>query len=195
MHAEPTMPPPGQVTQWLTRLREGDDDALEHLVPLLYDELRRMARQQLRNERPGHTLNPTALVNEVYLKLAGQRQIEAGHRTQFMAVAGNTMRRILVDYARTKKRLKRGGGQQAVPLHEAESFLTDREADEVLALDAALDRLAAVNERACRVVQYRFYSGLTLDETADVLGGSVKTVQRDWLTARAWLRNEVMQEL
>ena len=94
------MPAPGQVTLWLTRLREGDADALEHLMPLLYDELRRMARQQLRNERPGHTLNPTALVNEVYLKLVQQRQIEAGHRTQFMAVASTTMRRILVDYAR-----------------------------------------------------------------------------------------------
>ena len=189
------MPAPGQVTQWLTRLREGDDDALEHLVPLLYDELRLMARRQLRNERPGHTLNPTALVNEVYLKLAGQRQIEARHRTQFMAVASNTMRRILVDYARTKKRLKRGGGQQPVSLDEAEAFLTDQEADEVLALDEALGRLAALHERACQVVQYRFYSGLTLDETADVLGVSAKTVQRDWLTARAWLRNEVAQEL
>ena len=186
---------PGQVTQWLTRLREGDDEALEHLVPLLYDELRGMARWQLRNERPGHTLNPTALVNEVYLKLVQQRQIEAGHRTQFMAVASNTMRRILVDYARTKKRLKRGGGQQPVSLDEAEPFLTDQEAGEVLALDEALERLAALNERACQVVQYRFYSGLTHDETADVLGVSAKTVQRDWLTARAWLRNEVAQEL
>lgn len=186
---------PGQVTQWLTRLGEGDEDALEHLVPLLYDELRRMARQQLRNERPGHTLNPTALVNEVYLKLVQQRQIEAGHRTQFMAVASNTMRRILVDYARMKKRLKRGGDRQPVPLDEAEPFLTDQEADEVLALDEALERLTAVNERASQVVQYRFYSGLTLDETADVLGVSVKTVQRAWLTARAWLRNEVTREL
>ena len=186
---------PGQITQWLTRLREGDEDALEHLMPLLYDELRRMARQQLRYERPGHTLNPTALVNEVYLKLVQQRQIEAGHRTQFLAVASNTMRRILVDYARTKKRFKRGGGQQPVPLDEAEPFLTDQEADEVLALDEALERLAAVNERAGQVVHYRFYSGLSLDETAQVLGVSVKTVQRDWITARAWLRKEIAHEL
>ena len=189
------MPAPGQVTQWLTRLREGDEDALEHLMPLLYDELRRMARQQLRYERPGHTLNPTALVNEVYLKLIQQRQIEAGHRTQFLAIASHTMRRILVDYARAKKRFKRGGGQQPVSLREAESFLTDQEADEVLALDEALERLAAVNERAGQVVQFRFYSGLSVEETADVLGVSIKTVQRDWLTARAWLRKEIERDL
>lgn len=186
---------PGQVTQWLMRLREGDEAALEHLMPMLYDELRAMARQQLRYERPGHTLNPTALVNEVYLKLVEQRQIQAGHRTQFLAVASRTMRRILVDYARTRKRLKRGGGQQALPLEEGTVFLSDREADEVLALDEALDRLADVNERASRAVQYRFYSGLTLKETAQVLEVSVKTVQRDWLTARAWLRKEVAADL
>ena len=185
---------PGQVTQWLTRLRDGDEAALEGLMPLLYDELRAMARQQLRNERPGHTLNPTALVNEVYLKLVQQRQIQAAHRTQFFAVAGRTMRRILVDYARTKKRLKRGGGRKSIPLEEVDPFLSDEEADEVLALDEALDRLMTANERASRVVQYRFYSGLTLEETAQVLEVSVKTVQRDWLTARAWLRKEISHE-
>ena len=186
---------PGQVTQWLTRLHDGDEAALEGLMPLLYDELRTMARLQLRHERADHTLNPTALVNEVYLKLVQQQQIQAPHRTQFLAVASRTMRRILVDYARTKKRLKRGGGQQALPLDEVEAFLTDQEADEVLALDEALDRLAAVNGRASQVVQYRFYSGLTLEETADVLDVSIKTVQRDWLTARAWLRKEIAQDI
>lgn len=186
---------PGQITRWLVRLREGDEAALERLMPLLYDELRGMARLQLRHERRSHTLNPTALVNEVYLKLVQQQQIQAEHRTQFLAVASRTMRRILVDYARTRKRLKRGGGQHPVPLDDVEAFLTDQEADEVLALDDALDRLASVNERASRVVQYRFYSGLTLDETADVLAVSVKTVQRDWLTARAWLRKEVAADL
>ncbi len=186
---------PGQVTQWLVRLREGDEAALEHLMPMLYDELRVMARLHLRNERSGHTLNPTALVNEVYLKLVDQRQIQAAHRTQFLAVASRTMRRILVDYARTKKRLKRGGGRHPVPLDEVGAFLSNQEADEVLALDEALDRLAGVKERAAQVVQYRFYSGLTLDETAEVLGVSAKTVQRDWLVARAWLRREVAAEL
>ncbi len=189
------MPAPGQVTQWLTRLRDGDEAALEGLMPLLYDELRAMARQQLRNERPGHTLNPTALVNEVYLKLVQQRQIQAAHRTQFLAVASRTMRRILVDYARTKKRFKRGSGQKPIPLEEVGPFLTNEEADEVLALDEVLDRLAEMNERASQVVQYRFYSGLTLEETAEVLDVSAKTVQRDWLVARAWLRKEVAADL
>jgi RNA polymerase sigma factor (TIGR02999 family) len=187
---------PGQITQWLTRLHEGDETALEHLMPLLYDELRTMARLHLRNERCGHTLNPTALVHEAYLKLIQQQQIQAEHRTQFLAVASNTMRRILVDYARMKKRLKRGGDVQPLPLDEDDAaFLSDQEADEVLALDGALERLAAVNERASQVVQYRFYSGLTLDETAAVLDVSTKTVQRDWLTARAWLRKEVAADL
>ncbi len=191
VRTERIMLAPGQVTLWLTRLREGDEEALESLMPLLYDELRRTARQQLRYERPGHTLNPTALVNEAYLRLVQQKQIDAGHRTQFLAIASRTMRRILVDYARAKKRLKRGSGQQPVSLDEAEAFLTDQEADEVLALDEALERLAAVNERAGQVVQFRFYSGLSIEETAAVLGVSIKTVQRDWFTARAWLRKEI----
>jgi RNA polymerase sigma factor (TIGR02999 family) len=186
---------PGEVTQWLARLHDGDDSALEHLMGLLYDELRAMARQQLRRERPGHTLNPTALVNEVYLKLIQQRRIHASYRTQFMAIASHSMRRILVDYARTKKRLKRGAGEQPVPIEDVAEFLADREADEVLALDDALERLASINQRAAEVVNYRFYSGLTMEETADMLQVSVKTVQRDWLTARAWLRKEVAQDL
>ncbi len=186
---------PGQITQWLKRLREGDEAALEHLVPLLYDELRQLARRQLRNERPGHTLNPTALVNEAFLRLVQQRQIKAAVRTQFLAIAGRTMWRILVNYARDKKRLKRGGGHRPIPLDEADRFLTDQEADEVLALDEALDRLTKVNPRGSEVVRCRFYSGLSLEETAEVLGVSVKTVQRDWIAARAWLRREVSSDL
>ncbi len=186
---------PGEVTQWLERLRDGDDNALERLMALMYDELRALGRRQLRREHVGHTLNPTALVNEVYLKLIQQRQIQAGHRAEFLAIASRTMRRVLVDYARTKKRIKRGGGERPIPLDEVEAFLPDREADEVLALDEALDRLAAVNERAAQVVNYRFYSGLTLEETAEVLEISTKTVQRDWLTARAWLRKEIAQDV
>jgi len=189
------MLPPGQVTQWLMKLQAGEEAALDHLMPLLYEELRGMARQHLRRERPGHTLNPTALVNEVYLKLARQRQIEAAHRTEFLAIAGGTMRRILVDYARTRKRLKRGGGQAPLPLDEVACFLTDAEADEVLALDEAVERLAGIDPRGSQVVQYRFYSGLTVEETAQVLGVSTRTVKRDWLAARAWLRKEVARDL
>jgi RNA polymerase sigma factor (TIGR02999 family) len=186
---------PGQVTQWLRRLRDGDEAALEQLMPLLYDELRLLARKQLRSERPGHTLSSTALVNEAYLRLVDQHQLRPADRAQFFAIAATTMRRILVDYARTRKRLKRGGGHQPVPLEEAESFLTDEEADEMLALDAALDRLAALAPRVVQVVQCRFYSGLTLEETAQALEVSVKTVQRDWIAARAWLRKEMADGL
>ena len=120
--------------------------------------------------------------------------MEAAHRTQFLAIASHTMRRILVDYARARKRLKRGSGQAPLPLEEARAFLTDQQADEVLALDEALARLAHANPRGSKVVEHRFYSGLTLEETAEVLGISVKTVQRDWLTARAWLRREIAHE-
>jgi len=134
-------------------------------------------------------------VNEVYLKLVQQEQIKAQDRTQFFAIAGHTMRRILVDYARTRKRLKRGGGQAPVLLEEAAFFLTETEAEEVLVLDEALDRLTAVNPRGSQVIQYRFYSGLTLEETAEVMQVSVKTVQRTWTAALAWLRKEVKHDL
>lgn len=189
------MTTPGEVTRWLRRLHEGDQVALDHLMTLLYDELRDLARHQLRHERTGHTLTPTALVSELYLKLIQQDRLHAVYRTQFMAIASRSMRRILVDYARTRKRLKRGAGREAVPLEEVEEFLAVPEAEEVLALDDALDRLAAISSRAADVVCYRFYAGLTLEETAEVLEVSAKTVQRDWLTARAWLRNEIALEL
>ena len=184
----------GQITQWLRRLHDGDEAALEQLMPLLYDELRHIARKQLRGERPGHTLSTTGLVNEAYLRLVDQRQLRAEDRPQFFAIAATTMRRILIDYARARKRLKRGGDQHPIPLEEAEQFLSDAEADEVLALDDALDRLAALEPRAAQVVQCRFFSGLTLDETAQALGVSAKTVQRDWIAARAWLRKEIAHE-
>ncbi len=190
------MSEPGKVTQYLVRLREGDEEALDQVVPLLYDELRQMARWHLqRMEKPTHTFNPTDLVNEVYLKLVHQQELRAGDRNQFFAIASNTMRRILVDYARAKKRIKRGGDAPKVRLDEARHLLTEREADEVLALDEALDRLSALNPRGSQVIQYRFYSGLTLEETAQVMDLSVKTVQRAWVSARAWLRKEVSQEL
>lgn len=189
------MQEPGTVTVWLRRLNDGDDEALEHLMPLLYDELHQVARQRLFRERPGHTLGATALVNEVYLKLVDQKQLDLADRGEFMAVASRTMRNILVDYARAKKRLKRGGGLTPVSLQDVEAFLSDQEADEVLALDAALDRLADNDERASQVVQYRFFGGLTLQETADILGISQRSVQRSWTFAKAWLRKEIARDL
>jgi RNA polymerase sigma-70 factor (ECF subfamily) len=178
---------------WLTRWRAGDADALDRLVPLVYDELRQVARRQINREPAANTLSATALVHEVYLRLLQQRQIEAGDRDSFLAVAAQTMRRILVDHARSRKRLKRGGGRQAVPLDEDVEIplLTDTEVDEVLMLETALERLAKFDERALRVVEYRIFAGLTLEETASALGASVKTVQRTWIAARAWLRKEL----
>ncbi|MEZ5063519.1 MAG: ECF-type sigma factor [bacterium] len=183
------------LTQWLERLDSGDPEALDRVVRLLYDELRGLARDRLRNERVGHTLSPTALVNEAYLRLARQHRIPAGSRAQFFGVAAKTMRRVLVDYARTRKRLKRGGDQVAVPLEDVEAFLSDEEADEILSLEEALERLAAANERAAEVVELRFFAGLTVEEIAERLGVSGKTIQRDWITARAWLRKEVARDL
>lgn len=183
------------LTRWLHEMSEGDPAALDRVVGLLYDELRAMARGRLANERKGHTLSPTAVVNEVYMKLARQQRIAAPDRTRFLAVAATTMRRVLVDYARTRRRHKRGGGEANVPLDDVEHMLSESEAAEVLALDDALTRLSEINPRGAEVVQQRFYAGLSLEETAALLGVSSKTVQRDWIAARAWLRKEVAREL
>ncbi len=183
--------PGSEITVWLERWRGGDRGALAELVPLLYRELREVARRTLRRERTGHTLATTALVHEAYLRLLDQRKIGARNRVEFLAVAGHTMRRLLVDYARTRKREKRGGGQSALPLEEAEALLSETQADDLLVLDLALDRLAAANPRGGQVIELRFFAGLDLEETAQVLGVSLKTVQRDWLASRAWLRKEL----
>ena len=184
----------------LVELASGDPAALDRVVRCLYDELRALARAYLRNERDGHTLQATALVNEVYLRLCREHKIGAESRAQFLAVAATTMRRILVDYARTRGRKKRGGGAVHVALEadaigEDEFLLTEDEADELLALEDALTRLGEVNERAAKVVEHRFFAGLSLDETAELLGVSSKTVHRDWIAARAWLRKEVARDL
>ncbi|MEM7355081.1 MAG: ECF-type sigma factor [Acidobacteriota bacterium] len=183
------------MTEWIDRLRAGEPGALDELVPRLYHELRGVARGRLRGERQNLTLSATALVNEAYMKLRQQRKIDSDGRTQFLAVAGNTMRRILVDHARARRRAKRGGGERPVPLDDVEPFLTDSEAEEVIALDEALERLVKIHPRGAEVVTHRFFTGLTLEESAEVLGVSSKTVRRDWLTARAWLRKEVARDL
>jgi RNA polymerase sigma factor (TIGR02999 family) len=171
------------------------DRSADEMVSRLYDELRGLARAHLRRERTGHTLDTTGLVNEAYLRLAPQGGLGELDRARFFAAASVTMRRVLVDYARRRNRVKRGAGGVAVPLEEAEALLSDEEADEVLALDGALDQLEAVNPRGAAVIHHRFFAGLSLEETAELLGVSVKTVQRDWLTARAWLRKEVARDL
>jgi RNA polymerase sigma factor (TIGR02999 family) len=181
----------GELTVWLRRLQGGDAGALDQVVRILYDELRAVARGRLRSEREGHTLSATALVNEAYLRLAHEHRLPADSRTQFLAVASNVMRRVLVDYARARSRIKRGSGAERVPLEDVEPFLTDAEADEVLALEAGLIRLAEASPRAAQVVELRFFSGLTVSEISEHLGLSEKTVQRDWAAARAWLRKEI----
>ncbi len=187
------------LTPLLLRLHEAEGEAsvevLDEIVPLLYDELRTLAHAQLRNERSDHTLGTTALVNEAYLRLVKHNRLGAETRAQFFRVAVTTMRRILVDYARARNQLKRGGGQQQRVSLEQAALMSDRTADEVLAIDAALDRLEAINPRGSQVVQHRFFGGLTLEETADVMDLSVPTVHRAWRAARNWLRKEIAQEV
>lgn len=181
----------GDVTQWLERWRAGERGAFEKILPLVYGELREVARRALARERPEHTLNATALVHEAYLRLLDQRRIAASDRGELLSIAACTMRRLLVDYARTRRREKRGAGAEALPLEEAERFLTDRQAEELLTLDLALHRLAAANPRGSRVIEHRYFAGLSLEESAAVLGVSAKTVQRDFLACQAWLRKEL----
>ena len=183
------------LTPHFRALAAGDPDALDRIVRSLYGELRDLARRRLRDERSGHTLQATALVNEVYLRLSRENRIAAESRTRFMAVASNTMRRILVDYARARGRAKRGGGAERVPLENVEAFLSDEEAEEILSLEDALVRLARGNPRGARVVELRFFAGLGVEEIAELLEVSSKTIQRDWIAARAWLRKEVARDL
>lgn len=159
-------------------------------MPLVMGELRRLARGYLRRERPGHTLQTSALVNEAYLRLAGQNQVHWQSRSHFYAIAAQCMRRILVDYAKTRRRDKRGGDARQVELSEAVS-MTVEQSEELLALDEALERLAASDGRKSKVVELRYFGGYGVEETAEILGVSEVTVARDWRLARAWLRREV----
>lgn len=183
------------VTNCLARVRAGEPNALDRLLPLVYDELRALAGAQLRHERTGHTLGATALVHEAYLRLAERDRLAARDRSHFFALAAQSMRRVLIDHARARNRRKRGLGQVALPLEVVEGVVGDQAADELIALDDALDRLARASPRAAQVVERRFFAGLTLEETAESLGTSLKTVQRDWLVARAWLKKEVAGEI
>lgn len=183
-----------EITGLLLRWRQGDKGALDALAPLVYRDLRRMAARLLRGERPEHTLQPTALVHEAYLKLVGQHPIDWQNRSHFFAVAASAMRQILVDHARRHQRVKRGAGAAVVPLDEAWVFVPGRSI-ELLALDRALDRLASLDARKVRVVELRFFAGLNNNEIAEVLEISPNTVMRDWKMAKAWLRREMEHAL
>ena len=174
------------VTDLLLSWRQGDAAALDRLVPLVYDELRRVARRHLRGESPGHALQATALVHEVYLRLVDVDRMTLTSRAHFFGVAATLMRQIVVDYARRQRADKRGGGVTVLSLDQALPAAWTSSVD-VLALDQALEELAVMDARLCRVVELKFFAGLTIDETAEALDVSCATVERDWAAAKAWL--------
>ena len=183
-------PPTHEVTQLLLDWSDGDQSAFDALMPLVYDELRQMARRYMSRERPGHTLQTTALVNEAYLRLIDQKRVHWQNRAHFFAVAAQAMRRILIDYARKQRYAKRGGGAPKISLEEAAVMSQERAAD-LVSLDEALTTLASIDPQQSRVVELRFFGGLTIEETAEVLRLSVDMVKREWATAKAWLSREM----
>ena len=185
--------PSHSVTRLLREWRGGDREALDRLVPLVYEELRLQAARYLRRERPGHTLQTSALINEAYLRLVDAQDVPWQSRAHFCAVAANLMRRILVDHARMKRAEKRGGADVRLPLDEAMGVAGSQEVD-LIALDEALEMLAALDPQQARVVELRFFTGLSVEETAEALGVSPRTVKRDWGMARAWLYSELKEK-
>jgi RNA polymerase sigma-70 factor, ECF subfamily len=180
----------GEITRLLAACRRGDEGALEKLLPLVYDELHRQAIQFFSRERAGHTLQPTALVNEVYLRLVNQREATWQNRAQFFAIAAQMMRRILVSHARARQAAKRGGAEQRIAFTEEVSAVPERDVN-LLALDEALNKLETIDPQKSRMVELRFFSGLSVPETAEVMGVSPRTVDRQWQTAKAWLYREI----
>ncbi len=178
------------ITELLVGYGRGDKEALDQLMPVVYDELRRQAARYLRREQPGNTLQTTALIHEAYVRLVDQRNVQWQNRAHFFGIAAQLMRRILVDHARAKKRVKRGGSDVRVSLADATVAVKGQDLD-VVALDEALERLAQIDEQQSRVVELRFFSGLTVEETAEVMGISKATVKRDWSMAKAWLHREL----
>lgn len=183
---------PNEITEQLIAWSNGDEAALDALIPAVYQELRRMADYYLRGENTGHSLQPTALVHEAYMRLIDQTKVEWQNRAHFFGVAAQMMRRILVDHAKSKHRVKRGGTTPKVSLDETVSLSSERAA-ELVALDDALKVLNELDERKSRIVELRYFGGLTVDETAQVLGVSDKTVMRDWSLAKAWLYAQLSQ--
>jgi RNA polymerase sigma-70 factor (ECF subfamily) len=183
-----------QVTQLLAAWGEGDQAAFDRLIPVVQAELRRIARRKMANERADHTLQPTALVNEAYLKLVDIRHVKWQDRAHFFAMAARVMRRVLVDVARAHGYQKRGGGACRVSLHESAVVASEQEED-VIALDEALEALAAFDARKAQIVEMRFFGGLSVEETAEALDISQRTVKRDWTMARLWLLREMKRAL
>lgn len=187
-----TTPTSGNVTRLLVDWRNGNDDALNQLMPLVYDELRGLAKRYMSRERSTHTLQTNALVNEAYLRLINQQDVDWQNRAHFFAIAAQVMRHLLVDHARAKQYAKRGGGAQQITLDEGLAIASEQSVD-VLALHEALERLAEVDERKSKIVELRYFGGLSADETAEVLSVSEITIKREWLKAKAWLFRELSQ--
>jgi RNA polymerase sigma-70 factor (ECF subfamily) len=179
-------PSPKSITQLLIEWREGDESALDRLIPLVYNELHRLAHHYMRSERPGHTLQTSDLVNEAYLRLVDHKGMRWQNRAHFFGVAAQAMRRILVDHARSRGSAKRGGRARMNGLDDA-ATLPQRQATDLVALDEALEELAVLDARKSKIVEMRYFGGMTLEETAEALGISTATVSRDWNTAKAWL--------
>lgn len=189
----PGFPPsltPSEVTVLLQAWSEGDTQALQRLMPVVYEELRRVAARQMAGERPSHTLQTTALIHEVYVRLVDLKSVSIKSRAQFLGLCARLMRNVLVDFARSRKYDKRGGGAVHVELDEAMHVSAVADPD-LVAVDEALQRLAAFDERKSKVVEFRFFGGLSVEETAEALGVSPQTVMRDWKLARAWLAREM----
>ena len=180
-----------RITQLLLAVSNGRQDALNELVPLVYDDLRRVAAAQMRREAPGHSLQPTALVHEAYVRLVDQRHLKWRNRAHFFGVAASLMRRILVDHARARLAEKRGGGIERVTLVGDEPAAENPHAIDVLALHESLERMAAFNPRQERIVELRYFGGLTIEEAAEVVGISEATLVREWTIAKAWLRADL----
>ncbi|HEV2666562.1 MAG TPA: sigma-70 family RNA polymerase sigma factor [Blastocatellia bacterium] len=187
------MTSPATITQLLIKWRNGDQAALDELLPLVYSELRRLAAYYLRQERPDHTLQPTALVHEAYLRLVGEKEIDWRNRAHFFGIAAVRMRHILVEHARSRRAAKRGGGERRAPLNEADRLAEEHDVN-LLALNDALQSLEALDPQKSRVVELRYFGGLTIEETAEALKVTPARVKRDWNMARAWLRIEISNE-
>jgi len=185
---------PQQVTELLNSWSNGDQTARDRLIPLVYDELHRLAHQYMKREAPGHTLQTSALVNEAFVKLVDQRNVRWQNRAHFFGIAAQLMRRILVDHARSRQTAKRGGGAAAISFDD-HLYVSDERSAQVVAVHEALEQLARFDQRKGQIVELRFFGGLSIDETAELLGVSPGTVMRDWTLAKAWLHREISAQV
>lgn len=180
----------GDVTRLLTQLREGDQDAVNELFPLVYDELHRMAGAYMRRERPSHTLQATALINEAYVRLVGSDHAHLENRAHFFAIAAHTMRQVLVSYAVRRRAGKRGGGERAVDM-DVELLVAEDRLGDVIVIDEMLERLTRIDPRQSQLIELRFFAGMNVDEAAEAMGVSPTTIKREWRLAKAWLHREL----